>query len=332
MPNEQDFQNLQQQVETLTKQVELLLVHQHLGFDGSYEFQGETVFKGKELILGGGVIKNGSRIILPLTITDGQDQDWLKPDAGQRQVGIGIQISGEKGSAGEQLSSIIGAIKPGKALTTDASIPSDQINWNETAQILSRLILASQGAAAFSGPSVFPPLGFLTAERSPLVGSIGTISAGGSSLTDSDAVFQENAFVGSILVIYNSAGNILEAFTIIANTTNVITIGYYLANGTPVAQSFVNNGSFTYGVRTPVLLGSAEVPYARGYFGEDIRLGYGSSGGSQPRYIKWGYGSPEGVVTANIGSMYLRFDGGAGTTLYIKEANNQSPTGWSTTA
>jgi len=40
-----------------------------------------------------------------------------------------------------------------------------------------------------------------------------------------------------------------------------------------------------------------------------------------------GTGSPEGVVTANIGSIYSRSDGGAGTTLYVKESGTGN-TGW----
>lgn len=33
-----------------------------------------------------------------------------------------------------------------------------------------------------------------------------------------------------------------------------------------------------------------------------------------------GTGSPEAVVTAGIGSIYRRLDGGAGTSIYIKES------------
>lgn len=46
--------------------------------------------------------------------------------------------------------------------------------------------------------------------------------------------------------------------------------------------------------------------------------------------ISWtsGTGSPEAVVTANIGSLYSRLDGGAGTTLYVKESGTGN-TGWS---
>lgn len=40
-----------------------------------------------------------------------------------------------------------------------------------------------------------------------------------------------------------------------------------------------------------------------------------------------GSGSPESVVTAPIGSLYTRTDGGAGTTLYVKESGSGN-TGW----
>lgn len=34
----------------------------------------------------------------------------------------------------------------------------------------------------------------------------------------------------------------------------------------------------------------------------------------------WGTGTPEAAVTAPVGSIYLRLNGGAGTTLYVKES------------
>ena len=40
-----------------------------------------------------------------------------------------------------------------------------------------------------------------------------------------------------------------------------------------------------------------------------------------------GTGSPEGVVTAQIGSLYSRTDGGATTSLYVKTSGT-SNTGW----
>lgn len=43
--------------------------------------------------------------------------------------------------------------------------------------------------------------------------------------------------------------------------------------------------------------------------------------------ISQGNGSPEGVVTAEVGSLYLRTDGGATTTLYVKTSGTGN-TGW----
>ena len=43
--------------------------------------------------------------------------------------------------------------------------------------------------------------------------------------------------------------------------------------------------------------------------------------------IRAGANSPEGVITANVGSLYLRTNGGANTTLYVKESGTGN-TGW----
>lgn len=43
--------------------------------------------------------------------------------------------------------------------------------------------------------------------------------------------------------------------------------------------------------------------------------------------IRFGGGSPEGSVAASVGSMYLRTDGGASTTLYVKQSGTGN-TGW----
>lgn len=43
--------------------------------------------------------------------------------------------------------------------------------------------------------------------------------------------------------------------------------------------------------------------------------------------IRFGAGDPENVVAAPIGTLYLRTDGGASTTLYVKESGS-AKTGW----
>lgn len=49
--------------------------------------------------------------------------------------------------------------------------------------------------------------------------------------------------------------------------------------------------------------------------------------GSSPTTWQSGAGTPEGLITANVGSVYTRTDGGAGTTLYVKESGTGN-TGW----
>ncbi len=45
--------------------------------------------------------------------------------------------------------------------------------------------------------------------------------------------------------------------------------------------------------------------------------------------LKFGTGSPEGVIPADRGTIYMRTDGGAGTTMYVKETGDYPvATGW----
>lgn len=49
---------------------------------------------------------------------------------------------------------------------------------------------------------------------------------------------------------------------------------------------------------------------------------------TQNDMIYQGTGSPAGVVAAKVGSLYLRTDGGATTTFYVKESGNLTTAGW----
>lgn len=68
------------------------------------------------------------------------------------------------------------------------------------------------------------------------------------------------------------------------------------------------------------VLGNSTARFSDGYLTR-LRPGAGA--------VIWtsGVGTPEGVVTAVVGSMYTRTDGGANTTLYIKESGTGN-TGW----
>lgn len=52
-----------------------------------------------------------------------------------------------------------------------------------------------------------------------------------------------------------------------------------------------------------------------------------ASGDGDTVKIYKGYGTPESQITAGIGSLYQRLDGGTSTTLYVKESGTGA-TGW----
>jgi hypothetical protein len=60
------------------------------------------------------------------------------------------------------------------------------------------------------------------------------------------------------------------------------------------------------------------------FIGASLNLGTSASNGV---IVRTGTGSPEGVVTANMGSLYLNLSGGASTTLYVKQTGAGN-TGW----
>ena len=52
------------------------------------------------------------------------------------------------------------------------------------------------------------------------------------------------------------------------------------------------------------------------------------SGDGKNTKLYYGYGSPEGVVVASMGSIYLNKSGGANTSIYTKESGTETATGW----
>lgn len=170
---------------------------------------------------------------------------------------------------------------------------------------------------------------FFSATRYPLFGGLlASCSSGGTTATIQDNRFSPNELTGGQIVIVDSSGN-GQSRTIISNTSTVITI-----SGT--WPSTISNAQWT--VLMPVYLGSSVAPWRMLYAGGDdvanngaqrraIRLGYGPT--ADVAAIYFGTGSPEGVVTANTGSLFLRTDASAGTAaLYIK-IGNATNTGWS---
>lgn len=119
---------------------------------------------------------------------------------------------------------------------------------------------------------------------------LGTLAFGRSGSGAAGRLSYDHA-TDTFRIVNNNSNNIFISSTAInANTDNTMSFGI-------VSRRFSN------------------------VFGTNIRPGAGA--------VTWtsGAGTPEGSVTAVVGSMYTRTDGGANTTLYIKETGTGN-TGW----
>lgn len=97
-------------------------------------------------------------------------------------------------------------------------------------------------------------------------------------------------------------------------------LSFYNATAGALRMSISAAGVVTPGADNSQDHGSTSLRWANS-FARQIRPGAGA--------VIWtsGSGSPEGVVTGPIGSLYTRTDGGANTTLYVKESGTGN-TGW----
>jgi hypothetical protein len=87
-----------------------------------------------------------------------------------------------------------------------------------------------------------------------------------------------------------------------------------------VATALSDSGSETTFVPARQQIGGANVDAYYPFLG--FRLG----GASGPRVVQ-GSNTPEGAITAPVGSLFLRTDGGVSTTLYVK-TSGAGNTGW----
>lgn len=306
MPN----QDLEQR---LTKLEELFASHQHLGNDGSSIFYNNTQFNGASSFLNPKNIFGAQTAFYPLVITDGLNDNTVP-----RIAGVATATTNKNKSTEE----VLGAFGSGLALPSNY-IPKrlNQVDWTQFSTTTMYLTHSPNSVPFNSGPSFLAGLSGLRAAATPQPRGTGTIVAGTSVLVDSEADFVADSLIGCVLAVNR------KTYKIISNTTNTITIGYKTPVET-VAKTFADTGTYTYAVIKPILLGDNQYVYSRLYIGEDIKLGYGATTSTEVCFIKWGYGSPEGKVSANTGSIYLNIQGGTNTTLYVKESGANGATGW----
>lgn len=140
------------------------------------------------------------------------------------------------------------------------------------------------------------------------------------------------------LTFKNSAGT--NSVNLVAGASNLLTTNgaiksgsYFDANNTAfvgTSVSLANNVPLNWS-STAAYSGSKDIGLARNSAGV-LGVTDGSTGAGKLQFgtgptISSGTGTPEGAVTASVGSIFLRTDGGASTTLYVKESGAGN-TGW----
>lgn len=316
------MEKIQQLEQRITELEKVLKEHQHLGKDGSKEFDGHQEITCKDLTINGLGGAENLFAIPSFKITDSKD-------IGKERV-IGSQAVGTslEGEDNEQNNVIL---QIGKGFIEKESNKED---WDKNS--FSQIILShspNDYPWYLFGFKDLPATAFLTAKRTPIVFGEGTIS--GDTLTDINANFPvgtaptslanakllKNSLIHGTILIKDSDFNTIEANRIITTTEKTIKCKY----------TFENQGKFRYEILIPIALGSANAPFSFGYFGDAIFLGYGGTNArttnNKVTTILWGMGSPEAVVVASPGSLYLNQSGGAGTSIYIKETG-VNKTGW----
>jgi hypothetical protein len=123
--------------------------------------------------------------------------------------------------------------------------------------------------------------------------TVNGVAAGGSANSG-------QIYLGNSRIIYNSGKFILDDFN---NSSAFIALGGASATSAALKKS---TGSTTLNIR----------------LGDDSEFAP-----MQSLYQRFGSGSPEGLVTAPIGAVFHRTDGGAGTSFYVKESGTGN-TGW----
>lgn len=142
--------------------------------------------------------------------------------------------------------------------------------------------------------------------------SMRSITANNSGLGTPVANFQSGDQSAARVAIINSgAGG--QTYHLVTGTPGVSNSGFALFDSTNSATRLYVGSS------------TGDVTVSTG----NSVIGTAGKGFTLPGGITWtsGSGSPEGVVTAPVGSLYSRSDGGLLTSLYVKQSGSGN-TGW----
>lgn len=127
--------------------------------------------------------------------------------------------------------------------------------------------------------------------------------------------FFANNFTNVITTTTNTRNNSItlmpySGISWVNNITNLAKVCGVYPNGV------INTGAYNQSAKFANLAATSEISAASGFYNTSADIAWLA-----------GPGTPEGAVTAPVGSLYSRTDGGAGTSLYVKESGAGN-TGW----
>lgn len=159
-------------------------------------------------------------------------------------------------------------------------------------------------------------------------GSVDNLLISGNSLSGPGISSGRGVFVATpnlaayVSIIGNVFSNWQRAMTIYSLTSNTYSDLYAINN--IMAKGLNTAGAFWNAEGLAVIGANVTTAYSVTAYG-GVR--YNLLDQQNQTRIVFGNGSPEGVVTAGVGSLYLRQNGGAGTSLYVKQSGTGN-TGW----
>ncbi len=140
---------------------------------------------------------------------------------------------------------------------------------------------------------------------------------------------------GDLLAYHDGTNSYVEGVssdTVVFNAKNNGNSGSYIKFVNDDTASNLSDGVLVGGSAKSFLTGVGTTPFIRA--GKDNQpddlnsLDVYVTDSTTFTRIMTGNGTPEGNVTSDVGSIWLRKDGGSGTTLYVKESGTNSNTGW----
>lgn len=251
--------------------------------------------------------------------------------ANSRVMGMAEQeiLDGEEGTITVQ-GSISGVDTSGMSINDTVYLSDTPGEFSDTAGTVSSIVgrvqtVGSQGAISIAGE--LPLEGTST---SAIDGNPGQWTVSGTTLLpNSDSQIVRGSFVSN----YDQGGSGFKVAHSTLGTFITIDSSYGLiGGGGGMGIGWTNTNFSTDAIDTAIrrlsagILGITDGSGTADSDLRDLRL-RGVQVGASTITITSGTGTPEGAVTAGVGSLYLRTDGGANTTLYVKESGSGN-TGW----